>query len=147
MRALIDQLENELQAFEELRGVNVKAFGWYSADVPHPSECPAVNIYPRRKPGERVFIMGADPEYNVDVEIGMVCWHYSMKDLREAFNRCENLAETVQSVLAKINARNSLQVHYFSTTIEEFVDVEYDNSFMYGAEVVMTARKSETRST
>ena len=147
MRAFIDQLEVELQGAEELHGVTVKAFGWYSDEVPHPNECPAVNIYPRSKERERLFLIGADPEYNVDPEVGLICWHWSPNDLREAFERCEALAEKVQEVVAKVNARNAFNVFHFSNRIDEFVGFEYDETSMYGTIVVITARKSETHTT
>jgi len=144
MRAFIDQLEKELQEVEELRGVTVSAFGWYSDEVPHPNECPAINIYPRSKNRERVYLIGADPEYDADPEVAMICWHQSPNGLKEAFERCEELAEKVQDLLAKINPRDTLGVHHFSTRVEEYVDYEYEETSMYGAIVVITARKSET---
>lgn len=146
MRALIDGLEKQLQAFEQLRGVKVKAFGWYSDEPPHPSECPAVNIYPRGKTRERLFIMGADPEYDVNPEIGIICWHQSIKSLRDAFEKCETLAETVQDLLAEINARNTLSAHHFETSIDEFVDFDYEQTCMYAAIIVFKATQTETHS-
>jgi hypothetical protein len=145
MRAIIDQLESELQEVEALDGVTVKAFGWMSDEVPHPNECPAINLSPGSKERDRVFLMGADPEYDAYPIIRAVCWHYG-EDLKVAFENCEELAETVQTVVSKISARDTLGIHHFETGIEEYLDYEYEETLMYGAIVAIKATTSETHS-
>lgn len=139
MRAVIDQLKKELELAEALQRVTVTAFG---PTFELPAKMPAINIVPRGKPRERQFIIGANPEYDAELQIELLCYTQAL-NLRDAFEKCETLAETVQTVLSNVDARDTLGVHYFSTQIETYEDAEFDAAFIYGAVILLTASVEE----
>jgi hypothetical protein len=141
MRARIDQLYIELSQVEELRNVHVAALG-PTGEIP--SKYPYVNITPARMPRTRTFLIGADPEYEEEPQIRLWCWQRSTRNMRDAFDRADELANDVHDVLHKINARTTLNCHYFTTEIEDYIDAMYENWFLYGIVILMTLHKTET---
>lgn len=139
MRSLIDMVEKYLGEHPAMAGVTVEAFG---DTFEIPENIPYVNILPRSKPRDRIFLIGGDPVYNVSPEITIEVWEVSAESLRDAFEKCERLAENMLTALANLTATN-LGVIVHEEQIEEFMADHWELSFYYMATILMKARMDE----
>ena len=140
MRDIVDQLRDELSRAEQMLRVKVDAYGPVTVI---PDDYPYVNILPRSKRRSRVYYLGiTTKEYNTNPEIEIHVFHASTDSLREAFYRCETLAETVQALLAAVPAA-TFGVDYHESQIETYDQGQYERGFIYRAVILWAAKTRE----
>lgn len=140
MRARIDALEKALKDDARLNGVHIESYGDTSLI---PEFVPYINIVPRRKERERNFVIGSDVLYVEKPEIDLEVIESSVEGLREAFDKCEDLVETVLDVLADISS-DALDVHHHESMVDEYDQGNWENSFYYRAVILWQGTKDKT---
>jgi len=140
MRSLIDAIEKVLSEHPDLSNVVVRAYG---PTYEIPESIPYVNIIPRAKLRERQYFIGTNISYDVKPEVELHIWQASLDNLRTAFGKCEDLAETVLSILAGVSAA-TLNVHQHESSIESYEDMHYELTYYYAAVIVLKAVKDES---
>ena len=140
MRARIDALEKALKEDVRLQGVHIESYGDASVI---PEFVPYINIVPRRKPRERQFVIGADVLYVEKPEVDIEVIESSVKGLREAFDKCEDLAETTLEVLADISS-DALNVDHHESMVDEYDQTVWESSYYYRAVILWQGTKDKT---
>jgi hypothetical protein len=142
MRALIDAVDKALKDHPDLSGVTIQSYG---STYQIPEDVPYINVVPRSKERERQFIIGTNIQYDVFPEVEIHVWESSMESLREAFNKCEDLAEKVLDILADVE-RTTLNVNTHESQIESYEDGEWETTLFYMATIVLKTTKDESYS-
>lgn len=143
MRALIDGIEQELKNRIELNGVKIESYG---PKYVIPESVPYINIVPRSKERDRSFVIGTSTKlYRVHPEVEIHVIQSSMKSLRAAFDKCEDLAEDVLTYLSDISA-TTLNVDDHQSFIEDYDGDQWEMTFYYLAVIVLRADKDESYS-
>ena len=128
---------------DSLRNCFIKAYGLAAGEVPDPESVPYLNIKPRTKARERMFLIGQERRiYNTEPEIEIEVWESSAGSLRDAFEKCEELTEDVLDYLSAIS-NASLGVDYHQEQIESYEDIRWEDTFYYMAIILMRANMDE----